>query len=649
MASWRDTILKQFAKGAARLTIVSDPDGLLTEEKMVSAILTRGFEIIPFDDPVAFRYAYESKYRSAWDRGEATDLVVVLRAEVDINSLPYDLLRAGRQLAFALHRLLPKLAYPVIASLDRSHLDDLYKAYQEHDGKELGERATKEFVLMHCFGIVPKLIRTPVDLLKHLLSRHYSSISIPDCLDAFLLETLGGAHSFDDWPLARILSSRDGFLKFMQEQWPIYLESLEDGGQKCLVPFGHEDVRVYIDNLFLEGLLTPVGRQHVEHLPKWVQTGIAHDPQADALSRMRRLLERFQQDIPVPEASHRDWQRAASTWAELVVLRWELDANLPLQDRGAWDGTQADVERRFSDWMLARFASLHNLPFHPQPVMVHHVPWYLAAQRSSGKVGKIALLVIDGLALDQWILLRRSLAKESPAWRMSESSLFGWVPTLTSISRQAIFAASPPLYFPDSFESTSKEQSLWCRFWEDQGVGRSEVDCIKGIESAQSPELDKCLANPALSVLGIVINTVDDIMHGMQLGTAGMHSQIRLWSAQGSLRLLIARLSEEGFTVYLTADHGNISAEGMGRPREGVLVEIGGQRARVYEQAIFRDQARSAYPETVEWSGAGLPPNRHVLLASGMKAFAIEGQQIVSHGGIALEEVLVPFVSITRE
>jgi hypothetical protein len=87
----------------------------------------------------------------------------------------------------------------------------------------------------------------------------------------------------------------------------------------------------------------------------------------------------------------------------------------------------------------------------------------------------------------------------------------------------------------------------------------------------------------------------------------------------------------------------------MGRPREGVLVEIGGQRARVYEQAIFRDQARAAYPETVEWPGAGLPPHRHVLLASGMKAFAIEGQQIVSHGGIALEEVLVPFVSITRE
>ena len=103
MASWRDQILKEFTPQVAHLTLVADPDGLLLEEGVIEGIRDRGFELIPFEDHVAFRYAYESKYRSRWDRGELTDLVVVLRAPTaDLDSLPYDLLQAGRKLSFNL-------------------------------------------------------------------------------------------------------------------------------------------------------------------------------------------------------------------------------------------------------------------------------------------------------------------------------------------------------------------------------------------------------------------------------------------------------------------------------------------------------------------------------------------------------------------
>lgn len=143
MANWRDTILKNFEPRISRLTLVADPDGLLTEEGMLSAIRDRGFDLIPFDAPIAFRFAYESQYRSRWDRGENTDLVVVLRsAEQRLNKLPFDLLKAGRPLTFALHQLFPKLNYPVIAGLDRVYLDAVDEAYQKHDGDQLTERET---------------------------------------------------------------------------------------------------------------------------------------------------------------------------------------------------------------------------------------------------------------------------------------------------------------------------------------------------------------------------------------------------------------------------------------------------------------------------------------------------------------------------
>ena len=104
-----------------RLTIVADPDGLLLEEGILEGIRQRGFDLIPFDDHIAFRYAYESKFRSRWDRGEQTDLVVVLRSsDSDLSALPFDLLQAGRRLSFNLGDIFPHLSYPVVAALDRS-------------------------------------------------------------------------------------------------------------------------------------------------------------------------------------------------------------------------------------------------------------------------------------------------------------------------------------------------------------------------------------------------------------------------------------------------------------------------------------------------------------------------------------------------
>ena len=120
MSNWRNQILREFTPNVARLTLVADPDGLLLEEGILAGIRERGFELIPFEDPIAFRYAYETKFRSRWDRGEQTELVVVLHSEArDLNCLPYDLLQAGRRLSFSLGEISPNLSYPVGAALDR--------------------------------------------------------------------------------------------------------------------------------------------------------------------------------------------------------------------------------------------------------------------------------------------------------------------------------------------------------------------------------------------------------------------------------------------------------------------------------------------------------------------------------------------------
>lgn len=100
MGSLREQILSNFTPQVAKLTLVADPDGLLLEEKVLEGIRKRGFELIQFEDHVAFRYIYESKFRSRWDRGEETDSVVLRLASPDLGALPYDLLQVGRRLFF---------------------------------------------------------------------------------------------------------------------------------------------------------------------------------------------------------------------------------------------------------------------------------------------------------------------------------------------------------------------------------------------------------------------------------------------------------------------------------------------------------------------------------------------------------------------
>ncbi len=161
MSSWRNVILQEFVPNVSKLTLVSDPDYLLTEEKLAMELSGRGFDLIAFDDSVEFRYAYESKYRSIWDKGEPTNLVVILRLqEAELASLPYDLLQAGRMLAFNIGDLFPNMSYPVVEKLDSSLLDSLFDAQKKTSPDRMGDNATKDFILRHVFGVAAELIST---------------------------------------------------------------------------------------------------------------------------------------------------------------------------------------------------------------------------------------------------------------------------------------------------------------------------------------------------------------------------------------------------------------------------------------------------------------------------------------------------------
>ena len=666
-AGWRDEILREFTPGAARLTVVDDPDGLLAEAGIVEALRARGFEVVSLNDRIAFRFFYESRYRSRRDRGDLGDLVAVFTTgEAHEHAVPYDVWQAGRKLSFSVGALFPKLSWPVVSALDRSDLDPLYAAQaQEPPARRLGESGTRKFVLRHVFGIAPETIREASDLLRVLLRLHYRRLRLPWHLERHLVGALRRKRAFRSWPLVQIVPDRDAFLAFLQERWPTFLDRLTSGAAvvretppdyapmssgPAELPCDHPDVRVYVDNLFLEGALRPTphprGREVTE---SWARAGVATDPRADRRRRLDRLLKSVETSLPGDGARHHDWQAFAPRWPQVNALVFNADGDVAGEDaRAQYERIRDRIDERFTAWVRRRFEALHNLP-PSTPVMIHHVPRSLARRMHESADRKVALVVMDGLALDQWVAVRAVLAEQRPGLRFREDSLFAWIPTLTTVSRQACFAGRLPRYFPTSIDSTAREPAAWKRFWGDEGLDAARVVYAKNLrESSDLATVVELVSRLKVRVAGLVVDAVDRIMPGMKLGSAGMHNQVRQWTRGGMLASLLDTLFDQGFEVFLTSDHGNVETTGCSAPQEGSVADLPGRRVRVFSDPGLRARVAKRLPGALEWPASGLPEDYLALLAPARRSFVRESERQVAHGGVTLEEVVVPFVEIER-
>jgi hypothetical protein len=596
MSPWIDRILKEFPADLSRLWIAADPDDVLLDEQLLSGLRERGFEVLPFEDSIVFRAEYEERYRNAWDRGDlapAKALVLHLRG-TDINNLPWDYLKLARSVSLSLANLFPRLSYPVVRQIGAEHHEALFVAQAKHASQALGESATKDFVLTHIFKISPHLISRPEDLWHVLLKLHFRESGLPLVLADYVAHVLCDHDAFHGLPISELFSSKTTLLRVVQEAWYRYLSRLgltgmrtgefspEDFAAKFDVPFEHPDVRVILDSMFLDGLLHPLAVQgSAVNIPDWAKVGIVQDPLA-----LRNLvadgIKGILQSLPTLESSHRDWANTSRRFAEVLARFHALDTVHAEGLKAAIDELQEAIDERLRNWVLKHYADLPSLPVVKGPVMVHHVPRFLALQRGLGEA-KIALLVFDGLAVDQWVQIREAITKRAPTLGFEENTCFAWLPTLTSVSRQAIFSGLKPREFAETIESTSAEPNQWSRFWQDQGLRANEVMYRKGIKRRdQLTELGMDLSVPSIKVAGIVVDMVDEIVHGAMLGKRGIATQIEDWCESGFVDQLFLLLLDKGFHIYLTADHGNVEAVGQGRLNQGLAPEIRGERVRTY-------------------------------------------------------------------
>lgn len=665
MSLWSERILGQFSADLTRLWVVCDPDELLLDEKLLSELRNCGFEVMLYEDPFVFRSEYEERYRAVWDRGEPGPtpyLVVHIRSD-DANTLPWDIVHIGRLVRLSLAELFPRLSYSIVKQVEPEYFAELFYAHQTELQSARGEKESSDFILEHVYQLVPRSIRNPVDFWRELLRMHFANRSLPSLFAQHAAGIIQGKGLFAAVPVAALLTSKSLMLRVVQNEWCRYLtklglvntpigeELIPDDIAKLEIPFDHSDVQVLVDSMFFDGSLHPLAVQSVPaEIPSWINAGIVQDPSV-LLDLVLKGIDGLINSTPTFASSHKEWIEYAKRYGEILARTHSLpspdssERRLLISERIKTLQSQSD--ERLQAWVSAmHYADLILQPVTKGPVMVHHVPRFLRHRRSAGEK-KVALLVFDGLALDQWVQIRESLVATTKRFVFDEGAAFAWLPSVTSVSRQALFSGMKPREFEDSIERTDKEESLWKTFWQNEGVNSNEVmyrRALRQIDQLNALEAD--LTDRCPKVVGLVIDEVDDRLH-KERSKKDVAMWVSNWLKTGFVDRLFSLLLDNGYHIYLTADHGNVEATGVGRPNQGVIAETRGERVRVYRSESLLSDSAAAYPATVRLDIAGLPANFMPLFAGGRTAFVPEGEKVVVHGGVSVEELIVPFVKIS--
>ena len=669
---WHQRILQPFTADLSRLWVACDPDGVLLDEKLLSELRARGFEVMGYDDPFVFRAEFEERYRAAWDENEpapSSALIVHLRRD-NADDLPWDIVHNARPaVRLSLAELFPKLSYGAVRQVEPELLSALFDAHQTELQSARGENESKDFILEHVYQLMPRSIRTPVDFWREVLRLHFANRALPELFAEQVAGILRGRGLFAGQPIAEWLSSKSALLRVVQDAWYRYLEKLKLEGTRIAepdppsldagkvsaeieIPFDHTDVRAIIDSMFLDGSLHPLAVSSVPlSVPDWARVGIVADVWSQ-FALVEKSIEALAAAVPDADASHKVWSDFVKRYGEMLSRVQDLPSKAGgvrfAAIRVRIKAIQALSDERLQTWVVdCHYADLIQQPATKGPVMVHHVPRFLRQRRSAGEA-RVALLLFDGLAFDQWVRIREHLIARQQPLVFDENTTFAWLPTVTSVSRQALFSGLRPREFEDSIDHTSKEESLWKAFWQNEGVV-APADVMYRRALRQVEQLDSLqteIADRKPKVLGLVIDEVDERLH-KERNKEDVALWIGRWLDTGFVERLFAFLLGEGFSIYVTADHGNVDAVGVGRPNQGVIAETRGERVRVYRSESLRADSAAAYPSTIPLDIAGLPATFMPLFAGGRSAFVPEGDQVVVHGGVSVEELIVPFVKVS--
>lgn len=648
MSTFEEHLIAKIHPEVSPLWAVADSDGLFRSDEVARLLANRGAEVLVYEDPMAFRYRYEHEVRPRLQSSAPGCHVIVIDPDNDgLRSLPADIYAASRPIEVALGDVFPTLSRNVLRELEPSVLSGLWSKRDQFPSSVLGDRDTADLVLRIAYRIEPSFLNSLQDLVQLLVGIHFEGRHLPEML-AHRIQQIAGPVTGQMDELYEIIRNPGAFWQFVQTRWENWItpeaESKVQEILNCDFSFDDPSLRVWIDNLFLEGYLRPV-ENPPEILPRpWCVVGVARPTVENSVVECAAMRERLLSKMPDDQAGYQEWIHYGQRYSAHVARAFSHDQK-PDETMAFWSDLWTPMNERFARFVNSRLDSLSNLP-PTRPVLVNQIARFLARRVNNGK--KVALLVLDGLSLAQWCIVREELSRSMPDLCANEDACFSLVPSITNVARQSIFSGELPVFFDSTIDRTDLDGKRWKTFW-DGASGRAVRSAHLNIEGkdADLPGFQD-VVDADVVALGATIRMPDEIVHGAIMGWRGVTESLRIWARQPFLQGSLSAILNAGYELYITADHGNLEAIGEGSVTQGVLAERSGERVRIYrDTTIFENTATTLGHRVVGTDSKLLPSTYLPLIHSGRGAFVQKGQMVVSHGGASLDEMLVPFIHLS--
>lgn len=288
----------------------------------------------------------------------------------------------------------------------------------------------------------------------------------------------------------------------------------------------------------------------------------------------------------------------------------------------------ARLNGRFQEYLdLAYFATLHASHI-LGPRSVNKILPYLSFKHTAED--KVALIVVDGMAYWQYLVLREKLMAEGVT--PSDSAIFAWIPTITMLSRQAIFRGDEPVL--DYKQNPASEEKLWTAWWTAKGIPSSDI-----IYNYGDAEPDTWSTTRRLAMVSVTLDEVMHISEAPDLLLACTEAWARHFART------ITSLWQKGFTIYITTDHGNVLSTGTGALTSAEKTHLfadgsRGARHLIYEDVTPMQGFLSAH------DASSFLVHDNWLVYRDEQAFYKAGKRQITHGGSHLLEVAIPFITI---
>lgn len=317
-------------------------------------------------------------------------------------------------------------------------------------------------------------------------------------------------------------------------------------------------------------------------------------------------------------SSYQDWFAVAEKKALILVLAEQY-------------GIPVDIEeacRPFVDYVLKDFGKLSSEMAEDTPVLVSRAMDYMHDHSK-----KFVIIVMDGMSEFDWKILSRSFGEI----KYDVAHAMAMIPTVTSVSRQCLLSNKFPRELENPW-SQSREKKEFTECAKRMGYSDAQIGYERGYEAD---------FGAAVACAAIIINDVDDMVHGQLQGRTGMYNDISLLMSQGRLVGTVRRMLRRGFDVYISADHGNVPCIGMGKlMKSGVETETKSHRMVVLKDFADKSAILEKYPGIIEYPGYYLDKEFTYLICGIGGSFDAKGEEVMNHGGITIDEVIVPFIKI---